>query len=136
MSVKMTGKYIGNKKIELRHNDSGAVIYTAAPLDNNGDGSSFSPTDLFTSSLGACMLTIMGILAERDAIDLSSSYYLIEKIMSDSPRRVGKIILDIHLPSNFTDEQKKKYERAANTCPVHHSLHPEIDVKISFIYDV
>ena len=75
MGIFISGTYQGEKKVRLVHEDSGAVITTAAPKDNNGDGSSFSPTDLFTSSLGACMLTIIGIVAERDGIDIEGSHF-------------------------------------------------------------
>ena len=137
MSVKMSGKYIGNKKVELIHLDSDAKIITSAPKDNNGDGSSFSPTDMLTSSLGACMLTVVGIVAERDQISIQGSFFNIEKIMSSSsPRRVAKITLDMHLPSHLSDETRLKYQRAAATCPVHHSLHPDIQVDVKFVYDV
>jgi putative redox protein len=137
MSVKMSGRYIGNKKVELTHLDSGAKIITSAPKDNNGDGASFSPTDMLTASLGACMLTIVGIVAERDHINIDGSYFNVEKIMSStSPRKVANINLVMHLPSHLSEEIRVKYERAAATCPVHHSLHPDTHVEIMFTYDV
>lgn len=136
MGVVMKGQYVGQKKVALTHVDSGTSITTAAPADNQGDGSSFSPTDLFTSSLGACMLTIIGIIAEREQVSLEGSYFRVEKIMNQSPRRVGEIILDLHLPNALSVEQRKKYEQAAKTCPVHHSLHPDIKVSCTYHYDV
>lgn len=136
MGVKMHGRYVGGKKIELTHLDSGMVIQTAAPKDNNGDGSSFSPTDLLSSSLGACMLTIIGIVAERDGIDISGSYFNVEKEMQQNPRRVGTLRVDMHLPKHLSEELRGKYERAGATCPVHHSLLPEINFDITYTYDV
>ena len=135
MGVIMTGQYLGEKKVALVHTDSGITIQTAAPVDNNGDGSSFSPTDLFSSSLGACMLTIMGMVAERDGVSLVGSTFKVEKTMSASPRRVATLDLEFHLPKNITQDQQKKYEQAAKTCPVHHSLHPDIVVNTTYLYD-
>ncbi len=134
MSVKMTGKYLGNKKLELCHEQSGSKIYTAAPLDNQGDGSSFSPTDLCTVSLGACMLTVIAIVAERSSIDLSGMHFEVTKEMQESPRRIGKIALDIYMPKGLDPETRLKLERAAQTCPVHHSLSPQIETQIRFNY--
>lgn len=136
MSVKISGRYLGNKKIELVHEPSGMKISTAAPLDNNGDGSSFSPTDLLTASLGACAMTVMSIYAERHGIDLSGMHMQIEKIMSAEPRRVASLPLSIHMPAAITDEQRSILERVAATCPVKRSLSPETEVTISFKYDV
>lgn len=135
MAVEITGKYVGNLKIELKHGPSGTIIKTAAPVDNNGDGSSFSPTDLVAAALGACMVTILAMVAERDGIDTSEISFSLEKHMNASPRRIGAIPVRIHMPKGLTDEQKAKLERAALTCPVHHSLLPEIEKKVEFIYE-
>lgn len=136
MTVKIRGEYIPNKKIKMIHEDSGVEIITAAPKDNNGDGSSFSPTDLFASSLGACQLTIMAIYAERTQIDLTGSWFTLEKHMSAAPRMVSNIVIEMHLPKNLTDEQKVKIEQISKTCPVHHSLNQLVSVQQAFIYDV
>ena len=136
MAVSIEGRYLGNKNVELTHGPSGTIIKTAAPVDNNGDGSSFSPTDLASSSLAACMMTIMGIIAERDGIDLSGANFSLEKHMGTEPRRISRIPISFHLPKSLTEDERKKLERAAMTCPVHHSLHPEIEAEISFNYDL
>jgi len=136
MGVVITGSYDGNKRMLLGHGPSGAEIRTAAPVDNNGDGSSFSPTDLVAGALGACMTTIMAIMAERDGIDLSGMHFKVEKEMSSAPRRIAKLILEIHLPSRLSDEVRGKLERGARTCPVHHSLFPEIESEPTFFYDI
>lgn len=137
MSVKVTGRFIGNKKIELTHNDSGVKLVTSAPKDNNGDGSSFSPTDLVGASMGSCMMTIMAILAEREGIDLTGMWMDVEKHMAtEGPRRIARLPLNIHLPARLDSEQRQKMERAAMTCPVHKSLHPDVKTEVLFCYDV
>jgi len=117
--------------------ESGTKIFTDAPKDNQGNGDSFSPTDLVAAALGACMMTIMGIMADRDGIDLTGMSMQVEKHMSDSsPRRIASLPLIIRMPQGLTAEQRTKLERGAATCPVHHSLHPEIKTEIQFLYDV
>lgn len=130
------GSYLGNKKISLTHLESNATIQTSAPKDNQGDGSAFSPTDLFASSLGACQLTVMSIYAERSGISLAGSYFEVEKIMSDVPRRVKEILVTTHLPNALTEDERKKLESISETCPVKRSLHPDIIVKECYCYDV
>lgn len=132
----MSGKYLGDLKVELCHEDSAVTMTTVAPKDNNGDGSSFSPTDLFCASLGACMLTIMGIVAKRDSIPLDGAYFDLSKEMATDPRRVKKITVEFHLPSNFSPEYRMKLERAAYTCPVHHSIHPDVECVVTFNYNL
>jgi putative redox protein len=134
MSVAMSGRYRGQLKVELTHGPSGAVLQTAAPVDNNGDGSSFSPTDLVAASLGACMLTIVAMVAERDGIDCSGLGFECEKHMQASPRRIASIPVKITMPAGLNASQRAKLERAALTCPVHHSLLPEVEKAVSFHY--
>ena len=134
MSVEIKGQYEGDLRVKLTHGPSGSVIETDAPVDNQGKGERFSPTDLVVAALGSCMMTIMGIVAKRDGIKLEGDNFRAEKHMSQSPRRIGKIILEIYMPSGLTEEQKKKLEKAAHTCPVHQSLHSDIEQDINFIY--
>jgi putative redox protein len=134
--VRMKGRYLGNKKIEILHEPSGVTICTAAPKDNNGDGSSFSPTDLASASLAACMLTLMGIYAERTNIDLTDAQFSVNKIMTDNPRRIAELPVTFHLPRQLPQDERMKLERAAQSCPVRHSLHPEIKVSVEFLYDI
>lgn len=136
MSIVITGNYLGNKRVEITHVDSGATIRTVAPKDNNGDGSLFSPTDLFAASLGSCILTIIAIVADRDNIDLDGSHFRVEKHMSASPRMVKTLNVEIHLPEAPNEETRKKLERAGGNCPVHHSIHPDVEVLIAYTYDV
>ena len=135
MAVEITGRYTGTLNMELTHGPSGAVLKTAAPKDNLGDGSSFSPTDLVAAALGSCMVTTMAIVAEREGIDFTSASFHVEKHMVMDPRRIGRLPVRIHLPANLTPEQRTKLERAAHTCPVHRSLIPEIEKDVRFVYD-
>ncbi len=135
MTVRITGRYLGNKKIELTHEPSGAVLLTDAPLDNQGEGKSFSPTDLMGASLGSCMLTVMAIYAEREGINLSGMHMSIDKEMAANPRRVSSLVASIHMPAGLTTVEREKLERIANTCPIHYSVSPDLKVQVEFAYD-
>ena len=135
MSVKITGKYVGNKRMLLTHVPSGTELITDPPTDNQGEGVSFAPTDLVAAGLGACLTTIISILAERYKIDISGMRMEVEKHMATHPRRIAYLPVKIWLPGNITDIQRKKLETAAQSCPVHHSLHPDVDAPIEFIYE-
>lgn len=135
MAVEITGRYAGNLKMELVHGPSGAVLKTAAPVDNLGDGSSFSPTDLVAAALGSCMVTTMGIVAQRHGIDLASASFRVEKHMRNDPRRIGALPVTIHMPAGLAPDDRTRLERAALTCPVHKSLLPEVEAPVTFVYD-
>ncbi|HEU0016403.1 MAG TPA: OsmC family protein [Longimicrobium sp.] len=135
MAVEISGRYVGNKKMELRHGPSGAEIRTAAPVDNNGDGSSFSPTDLLAASLGACMVTVMAIFAEKNGIPFEDAGFVLEKHMIADPRRVDAIPVRIRMPRGLAADQRTRLERVALTCPVHRSLLPEIRKDVQFVYE-
>ncbi len=125
--------YEGNLKCRARHRPSGVEIRTAAPVDNQGDGSSFSPSDLVASALGACMATVMGIVARRHAIDLAGlAVHVAKEMSSDAPRRIARLPVTITFPSHVTAEQRQLLERAALACPVHHSIRPDIDAPVAF----
>ena len=134
MAVSITGSYIGGLNVELIHGPSGVKLRTAAPVDNRGDGSSFSPTDLVAGALASCMVTIMAIAAEREGIDLTGVSFSLEKHMQSDPRRIGAVPVRIQMPAALTVDQRKKLERAAFTCPVYKSLLPEVDKEVSFVY--
>lgn len=134
MSVEITGRYTGNLNVELVHGPSGTRITTAAPVDNQGDGSSFSPTDLVAAALGACMVTIMGIMAQRDGLDLAGLHFRVEKHMTPPPRRIAALPVVIHMPAGLDDRQRKKLERGALTCPVHRSLLEGVEKPVEFVY--
>ena len=126
--------YSGNLRTQATHNASGNTIITDAPVDNNGRGEAFSPSDLACAALGSCMMTIMGIVAERNNILLEGTKMEITKIMVADPRRIGEIKIDFTFPEGVTYNEKEQalLENAARTCPVALSLHPEIKQTVNF----
>jgi len=124
--------YSGDLRTESEHLDSNHIITTDAPKDNQGLGRKFSPTDLVASSLGSCLLTIMGIVAKRHNISLDKTYADIEKKMSEKPRRISKITVDIYFNSKINEKEKKLLINSAKHCPVHNSLSNDMDIQINF----
>lgn len=124
--------YQGTLRTQAKHLQSGTEILTDAPLDNQGKGEAFSPTDLLAASLGSCMLTIMGIAGKEHQINIDNASCAITKIMAAQPRRVGEIIIDLKFPETYSDKEKKILERAGLTCPVYLSLHPDIKKTVNF----
>ena len=127
-------EYKGQLRTEAKHLRSGSVIVTDAPIDNQGKGEAFSPTDLVATALASCMITIMGIVAERDGINIEGVTADVDKIMSKEPRRIGEIKIIITFKSKLTTDQRGKLERAAKTCPVSGSLHEDLKETIEFSY--
>ena len=133
--VKMNIVYEGQLRCALTHEPSGSVIRTDAPKDNMGRGEVFSPTDLVAAALGSCMLTIMGIVAARHNIDLKGITVDVSKEMATSPvRRVGSISVIFHMAPGIPQDKRAMLEAAAHSCPVHKSLHPDVQTPIQFIY--
>lgn len=134
--ITLTGEYSGHKKCVIVH-EQGAKIQTDAPKDNGGEGSLFSPTDLVAAALGSCVLTVMGLFAERHAIDLAGAKMKVTKEMTNIPvRRINRLVVIITLPAaNIPESMREKLEKVGHSCPVHHSLHPDIDTTIQFIYE-
>lgn len=127
--------YRGELRCEAKHGPSGATVFTDAPVDNHGKGESFSPTDLVATALGACMLTIMGIVSKRHGIALEGTEVHVKKHMVSEPvRRIGKLETTIQVATPVSPEQKKLLETAALTCPVHKSLHPDVEKPITWIW--
>lgn len=127
--------YDGDLRCTARHGPSGATIITDAPVDNHGKGQAFSPTDLVGAALGTCILTVMGIVAQRRGIDLRGSTATVQKEMAASPqRRIGKLNVQIHVPAQLDEKQRTMLENAAHTCPVHGSLHPDIEMSVQFTW--
>jgi putative redox protein len=126
--------YEGDLRTVARHLSSGTQIETDAPVDNQGKGERFSPTDLVATALGSCMLTIMGMKARDLKLDLKGTKIEIQKTMRADPRRVSGISLTFHLPASLqlTEQQKKSLQLAGDTCPVRYSIHPDIDVRINY----
>lgn len=123
--------YKGDLHCEAVHGPSKSVVETDAPVDNQGRGEAFSPTDLVATALGTCMATIMGILAKRRNIALEGMRIEVGKEMSTSgPRKIARLTTDIWMPSGM--EKDSAFETAALSCPVHQSLHPEVEKPITF----
>jgi putative redox protein len=131
--VSMTGIYQGGLRTEVTHLRSGNRIITDAPPDNNGKGEAFSPTDLTCASLNSCMMTLMGMLAEREGINLEGLKSEIVKVMASNPRKIAEIHITFsHENLNATDIQKEKLRRAAMTCPVALSLPDTVKQLVTF----
>ena len=126
--------YKGDLRTEAYHIQSGNSIVTDAPVDNQGKGEAFSPTDLVATALASCMLTIMGIVAERNDVELKGTIAEVEKIMGTMPRQISKIKIKIFFNKNFDKITKRKLESAALTCPVSNSLNKNLEEYIKFIY--
>jgi putative redox protein len=129
-------KYNGSLRTTAIHIRSGNSIITDAPVDNHGKGAAFSPTDLLATSLGSCMLSIMGIVAERNGIDLKNTEATVEKIMAADPRRVAQVNVTIIFPPELKADSKQRQllENAALTCPVAKSLHSDLVQSVKFEY--
>lgn len=128
--------YKGDLRTTAQHLASGNTIITDAPVDNNGKGEAFSPTDLVCAALGSCMMTIMGIVANRSSIDIEGMEIDVVKVMAAEPRRIAEVVLTFTMPAGkaYSDKEKAMLENAARTCPVALSLHPDITQTVSFIY--
>lgn len=125
--------YLGNLRTHSEHLQSGTKILTDAPVDNNGKGETFSPTDLVSSALGSCMVTIMGIVAEREGESLEGLSWEVTKVMQASPRKIQEIVVDFHWENPVEDPTViQKLKNAARTCPVALSLDPAIKQTINF----
>ena len=127
-------KYKGELRTEAEHLRSGKIIITDAPIDNQGKGEAFSPTDLVATALASCMMTIMGIVAERDGIKLEGTIAEVEKNMAKNPRRIGEIKIKIKFSQKLNRDEREKLERAAKTCPVSGSLNENLKETFEFIY--
>lgn len=130
MTSKVT--YQGDLRAESLHVKSGNTFITDAPTDNNGKGEAFSPTDTVATGLASCMLTVMGIKARDMGVDMSGTTAEVTKTMASDPRRISKIEVVINFPIKADPKTKAILERTANTCPVHYSLHPDIEKDITF----
>lgn len=126
--------YNGALRTTCTHLRSGSSFETDAPIDNNGRGERFSPTDLMATSLATCMITVMGIKARSMNFDLDGVSIEVEKIMKSDPRRIGGINLFFHIPESLAIDEKTKtiLKNTGNTCPVQLSLHPDIEVKVDW----
>src|SRR6478735_4754415 len=126
--------YEGNLRTVCTHEASQTVIATDAPVDNQGKGERFSPSDLVATALGSCMMTIMGIKARDMDLDLKGMTIDVQKIMKAEPRRIAGINLTFSFPEGLqvTEKQQRILENSAHTCPVIYSIHPDIEVQVAF----
>ncbi len=130
--VKTITTYEGDLHCSMKHEPSGACVETDAPVDNNGKGASFSPTDLVGAALAGCMATIMGIVAARKDVDLKGLTIEVGKHMNADPRRIGKLEVKINVPLPADHPDRGMLEQAALACPVKKSLHPDIEIPIEW----
>jgi len=126
--------YQGDLRTQSIHLQSNNQIITDAPTDNHGKGEAFSPTDLLASSLGSCMLTIMGIKADSMDLDISGTTAEVTKVMAAEPRRVSEVHIEIQFQQSFDERTQKVLEQAALNCPVAKSVHPDIQQVVNFHY--
>ena len=135
MSHSIENKYIGELRTQSTHLKSSDVILTDAPVDNNGKGDAFSPTDLVASALCSCMTTVMGICAEKNNFELPKSTAQVTKVMESHPRRISKIIIEINFDKNNLSEQNvEKLIAVAKGCPVAQSLSSDLIQEVKFIF--
>ena len=130
--VTIQATYEGDLCCTSVHGPSEHTVKTDAPKDNMGLGRYFSPTDLVATALATCILTTLGIVAKRREIDLKGAKATVEKHMNAEPRRIGRLPVAVTIEGSYSDEEKLVLERAARTCPVHKSLHPDVDAPITF----
>lgn len=132
--VEIKAVYEGQLHCTATHAASGAALATDAPKDNMGKGEAFSPTDLVATALGTCMLTTMAIVAQRHGIELAGARVQVTKEMVSQPaRRIGTLGVEITMANrDLSDDDRKRLENAALACPVHRSLHPEVQIPVTF----
>lgn len=133
--VNIAVRYSGNKKCDLVHPE-GARLRTDAPKDIGGDASAFSPTDLVAAGLASCILTTIAMFGERHGLDITGASATVEKHMSvaPAPRRIARLPVTVTLPASVPVEMRERVEKVGHTCPVHASLHPEVDAPIVYRY--
>jgi putative redox protein len=131
--VEITIEYEGSLRCTATHGPSQSRLQTDAPRDNMGKGEAFSPTDLVATALGSCILTIIGIVAQRQSLQLEGSRVRVVKEMVTQPtRRIGKLTVEVTIPRPLSEEDKQRLINAAETCPVKKSLHPDIEIPITW----
>jgi putative redox protein len=128
-------EYQGDLHCTAVHGPSGPALTTDAPKDNQGRGESFSPTDLVATALGTCILSVMGITARALHIDITGTTATVEKEMASAPvRKIQSLTVNIHVPHPVSENHRQRLEKAAHTCPVHQSLHPDVQTPITYTW--
>lgn len=134
--VEIRGTYDGDLKVTAVHGPSGNSLTTDAPADNKGQGRTFSPTDLIATSLGTCILTILGIRAAAKGIDIAGASFAVEKEMvADPKRRIARLTTTIRLPASVPESERPALESSARACPVHETLSPRTETPLRFVYE-
>ena len=129
-------RYEGGLRSAAAHLRSGTTLITDAPVDNQGQGESFSPTDLVATGLGSCMLTIMGIVADRHGWPLEGASCEVEKVMAADPvRRIARLAVTLRIPGQHDEKARRALERAAMGCPVHATLGDRVEMPVSFVWE-
>ncbi len=133
--VTINVQYVGHKKCDLVHPE-GITLRTDAPKDIGGDASAFSPTDLVAAGLASCIITTIAMYAERNGLSVAGAKATVEKHMSvpPAPRRIARLPVVVTLPASVPSEWRERIERVGHLCPVHASLHPEVDAPITYVY--
>jgi putative redox protein len=137
MAVEIDISYEGGLHCAAEHGPSKQTLSTDAPLDNGGKGAAFSPTDLVATALGTCMATTMGLVAQRNNLDIAGlQIHVIKDMVADPVRRIGSLTTRLVFPKgkNFTADDRAKLEVAAKACPVKRSLHPDVKLPVEFVY--
>ena len=134
--VEINVTYEGGLRCRAVHGPSQTELATDAPKDNMGKGEAFSPTDLVATALATCILTTMGIVAQRHNLDMTGATARVTKEMVSTPsRRIGRLACSVHIPRKLSPDDQQRLENAGHTCPVHKSLHPDVEAPISFVYE-
>src|SRR5687768_15571807 len=127
--------YDGNLRCSATHGPSGSNLLTDAPKDNHGNGEAFSPTDLVATALGTCALTTMAIAARHRGIELAGATMKVTKEMVAKPiRRIARLTVELHIPMELPEEQRAALEWSARSCPVHKSMHPDVEMPIAIVW--
>ena len=137
MAVEIDILYDGALRCSATHEPSRQTLVTDAPVDNGGKGASFSPTDLLATALGTCMATVMGLVAQRNRLDIQGlKVHVRKEMVADPVRRIGSLTTRLVFPAGkpLSPADRTKLEAAARACPVKQSLHPEVQVKVEFVY--
>jgi putative redox protein len=135
MGVKNSCEYLGDLRVRATHGPSGTVLHTDAPVDNHGKGESFSPTDLTATSLATCVMTILGIQAKGLGLDFRGLRVDVEKHMTaQPPRRIAKLEATIRMPAGIAEDLRERLIRAAHACPVKQSLHPDVEIALTWVW--
>lgn len=133
--VTSTVEYLGNLRTKCTHLQSGMEIVTDAPVDNNGKGEAFSPTDLAATAYASCMITIIGIFCEANGLHFKHAKAQVQKVMGSNPRRISKVVIEMDLSgNNWSDTDAEKVIRAGKNCPVAKTFSEGVEIEFSFSY--